>query len=122
MLFWTVCAAALLFASGPARAATTPIYLVLTVLGPEGKPLPEFEALIANDGCGWLFGDGSQGFLDVLAGISTRRIEDKRARVAVFRSTLGWQDEEFRYLSVFDHINNSQHSIFREDPGMVIQG
>ncbi len=72
VLFWIL---VLVLASIPACLASTPVNLVLTVLGPEDEPLPQFEALIHSHQHGYVsWQRGTDGKIDFWSeGVQTLR-------------------------------------------------
>ncbi|NQV33951.1 MAG: TlpA family protein disulfide reductase [Phycisphaeraceae bacterium] len=63
--FWMVFASVLALAAVPAFSASTPIYLVLTVLGPDNKPVPKFEAMLHSHQHGYIgWQKGTHGKID----------------------------------------------------------
>lgn len=76
----------LTFSSMPVHSASTPIYLDLTVLGPDGQALPQFEVMLHSDQHGYIsWQTGTQGKINFWSdGVQTlRTATDHRFQVIV---------------------------------------
>jgi len=85
-LFGIVCLGVLAFTSIPVHSASTPVYLELTVLGPDGQALPQFEVMMHSDQHGYIsWQKGSQGKINFRShGVQTlRTATDHRFQVIV---------------------------------------